>query len=152
MPNRSAVDVAQSFLDALWADVAPNDAQLAVSLDCLLAASHDVARAEGVSCEVDPPEDDYSELCEKIANRFPGYGYYSVANPLTVGDASLMTGDAIDDLADLTRDLRQVVWRGKHFGANEAAWYFRLMYEAHWGRHARELALFLHARLTLSAE
>jgi len=149
MPDETAAEIAQTFLDVLWADTPPSDAQLAAALDRLLAASHDVLPDDGADGDVTPPQDEWSNLYKQIGVRFPDYGYYSVANPLTLGDASVTVGDAIDDLADLTQDLQQVVWRGQHVGASEAAWYFRLMYEAHWGRHARELALFLHARLTL---
>jgi hypothetical protein len=56
-----------------------------------------------------------------------------------------MMGDAIDDLADLTLDMREVVWLAEHVGLDDAHWSFRLHY-FHWGRHARELALYLHSR------
>jgi hypothetical protein len=152
MSDRSAADVARAFLEVVWAEIAPDDAQLAAALDRLLAASHDVPPADGADGDVGPPGDDWSGLYKEVGARFPDYGYYTIASPLDVGEAAVMTGDAIDDLADLTSDLRNVVWRGEHLGADDAAWYFRLMYEVHWGRHARELALFLHARLMASGD
>jgi hypothetical protein len=152
MRSRTAIEVARNFLAVVWADVPPDDAQLERALDRLLAAFHDVHPAEGVDCDVVPPKEEWSDLYEQIRVRFPNLGHYTVASPLAVGEGSVLTGDPIDDLADLTSDLRQVVWRGDHFGADEAAWYFHLMYEVHWGRHARELALYLHARLTSSSE
>lgn len=57
-----------------------------------------------------------------------------------------MVGDAIDDLADLTLDMREVVWLADHVGVDDAHWSYRLHF-FHWGRHARELSLYLHARL-----
>ena len=152
MQSRTAVEVAQEFLTVLWADATPDDAHLAKALDRLLAASHDVEPADGVDCDVVPPKEEWSELYKQVSVRFPDYGRYAVANSLTLEEGRLITGDPIDDLTDLTTDLRQVVWRGDNFGPDEAAWYFRLMYEVHWGRHARELALFLHSRLTSPPE
>ncbi|WP_448661062.1 DUF5063 domain-containing protein [Sphingomonas sp. CJ20] len=146
MMKPSATDVAQSFLSVLWADVPPTDAQLLVAVDRLLAAVHDVPNTEPSDADVNLPERNWTSVYEQIATRFPAYGLYAVASPLALEEAT-MTGDAIDDLADLTGDLREVLWRGERSGADEAAWYLRFLYEAHWGRRARELALFLHARL-----
>ncbi|SFS03829.1 protein of unknown function [Sphingomonas jatrophae] len=118
-----------------------------MALDRLLAAVHDVPEAEPADAEVARTDRDWTSVYGQIATRFPAYGLYAVSSPLALGEAA-MTGDAIDDLADLTEDLREVLWRGEQSGPDDAAWYLRFMYEAHWGRHARELALFLHARLS----
>ena len=59
-----------------------------------------------------------------------------------------MTGDAIDDLADIAGDLEEVLRRFEHSGKNAGDWYFRMLFEIHWGRHLRELQLYLHAKLT----
>ena len=55
-------------------------------------------------------------------------------------------GDAINDLADLTLDMREVCWLAEHAGVDDAHWSFRLHF-FHWGLHARELSFYLHARL-----
>lgn len=56
-----------------------------------------------------------------------------------------MMSDALDDLRDITLDLREVIWRAERLGLDDAHWYFHLHF-FHWGRHMRELALYLHAR------
>ena len=145
MSGKSAVDVARAFLDVLWAETPPGDAALLQALDRLLADAHDVLPANAADIDDDPPKGDWQALYREIGTRFSDYGFYSAASPLEHGEPALLTGDAIDDLADLTSDLREVVWRGERFGPGDAAWFFRLMH-FHWGNHARELALFLHAR------
>ncbi|MES2988066.1 MAG: hypothetical protein V4808_09185 [Pseudomonadota bacterium] len=70
---------------------------------------------------------------------------YPVADPLAPIDDGKMLADAIDDLADMTRDLREVIWRDEILGPDDAAWAFHLL-AYHWGGHARELGLYLHAR------
>lgn len=57
-----------------------------------------------------------------------------------------MVADAIDDLADLTLDMREVLWFADHFSLNDAHFAFRLHF-FHWGQHARELSLYLCGRL-----
>jgi len=37
------------------------------------------------------------------------------------------------------------VWRFDHLGADDAHCYLRLLH-FHWGRHLRELSLYLHTR------
>jgi hypothetical protein len=146
MQGQRAIDAAKGFLDVLWAGVPPTDTALAAAVDRLLAASHDVSPSDGMDSDLDPPTEDWSSLYTQIAARFPDYGLYAVAEPLVLGECVVMAGDAIDDLADLTKDLREVLWRSEHIGVDDGAWYFRLMY-FHWAHHARQLALFLHARL-----
>ncbi|HET9428290.1 MAG TPA: hypothetical protein VFO69_08020, partial [Allosphingosinicella sp.] len=77
--------------------------------------------------------------------RFPEYGLYPVAEPMDQIDQELGMADAIDDLADLTLDMREVVWLADNVGLDDAHWAFRLHY-FHWGEHARRLATYLFAR------
>jgi hypothetical protein len=123
----SAIDIAQSFLDVVWADVPPTDAELLAAVDRLLVAVHDVPDTEPDGADADLPKRDWETVYKQIAARFPAYGLYAVADPLASRDAAMMTGDAIDDLADLTSDLREVLWRGDQCGPDEAAWYLRFL-------------------------
>lgn len=141
----SAAEIAHDFLSVLWGGDVPTIEILAQALDRPLARSHDVGMADCADEDRDPPPVDGTALYRDVARRFPDLGMYRVTDPLASIDEALMIADAIDDLADITRDLREVVWRDTHMGANDAAWSFRLLYP-HWGRHARELALYLHAR------
>ncbi|MEG3091123.1 hypothetical protein U1703_06550 [Sphingomonas sp. PB1R3] len=141
----SAAEVAHDLLSVLWGDEVPTIEALAQALDRLLARSHDVPMADCADEDHDPPPVDGAALYRDVAQRFPDLGLYRVTDPLASIDEALMMADAIDDLADITRDLRQVVWHATNLGADDAAWSFRLLFP-HWGRHARELALYLHAR------
>lgn len=56
-----------------------------------------------------------------------------------------MVGDAIDDLSDITLEMNEVIWLAENAGEAVAQQAYRSLY-FHWGRHARDLAMLLHAR------
>src|SRR4051812_39261736 len=140
-----AAQIAREFLAAAWEGEAPDDATLLRALDRLLSRSHDVPWGYCADTDDDPPATDGAALYQEVSRRFPDYGMYPVVDPLAPIEDDKMLGDAIDDLTDITRDLREVLWRDDNLGSGDAAWYFRLMH-FHWARHARELGLYLHAR------
>ncbi len=93
--------------------------------------------------QVEPPG--YPEgLYHAVAERFPDLGLYAVSNPTELKAQELMVGDAVDDLADIVRDLQEVIWRAENQSEQGARWYFRLLFQIHWGRHLRELSWYLH--------
>ena len=140
-----AADIALEFLAVVWEGDAPDDAALLRALDRLLSRSHEVPFAHFADADDEPPAVDGRALYQEAASRFPNFGMYLVADPLApIEDYTMLTG-AVDDIADITKDLREVIWRERTFGPDDAAWYFRLMY-FHWAWHARELSLYLHAR------
>ncbi|MFL6721992.1 MAG: hypothetical protein ACJ8FT_09365 [Sphingomonas sp.] len=147
MDKSPTIKAARHFLAVVWDGNAPNDAAVLAALDRLVAAYHDTPDVRPSESELEAPRSGGPPLYEVIAKRFPDYGYYPVSDPAgSPGDeAAAMTGDAIDDLMDLTLDMREVVWLADHVGADDAHWSFRLLF-FHWGRHARELSLYLHAR------
>lgn len=144
MSNRRAVQVAQDFLSVVWKDEPPNVTALIQAIDRLLADSHKVEADACAEEQGDPPKATYSELYRDVAARFPALGTYPVADPLGPIAQDWMLGDAVDDIADITTDLREVIWRDQNLGPSDAAWCFRLLYP-HWAEHARSLSLYLHA-------
>lgn len=114
------------------------------ALDRLALSVHDTPEGEPTDDDRAPPRNDYVAVRERIAPRFPGLGHYALAWPLDT-DGQALTGDAIDDLADIALDLSEVVWRVEHFGMDDAAWHFRFLYVVHWGRHLHHLRVYLHA-------
>lgn len=145
MQNSPAIDAARQFLAIVWEGQAPSEDVLSSALDNLVSAYHltpDDGPSDG---DLEPPSEDGPAIYKKVAARFPGYGHYPVADPRATLESALMMGDAIDDIADITLDMRKVVWLAEHVGTNDAHWLFRLSF-CHWGRHARELSLYLHAR------
>jgi len=147
MDKSPTIAAARHFLSVVWDGDTPSDEALLSALDRLVAAYHDTPDDGPSDTELEAPRSGGPPLYKKVANRFPDYGYYPVSDPsASPGDEdAAMTGDAIDDLMDLTLDMREVVWLADNVGANDAHWSFRLLF-FHWGQHARELSLYLHAR------
>jgi hypothetical protein len=145
MDQSLAVAAAHQFLSVVWDGERPSDESLLEVLDHLIEAYHHTPDAGPADGDLEPPRSGGPALYRQVATRFPDYGHYPVSNPTGSIEDGPMMGDAIDDLADLTLDMRDVVWRAEHLGPDDAQWQFRLLY-FHWGRHARELALYLHAR------
>jgi hypothetical protein len=71
-----------------------------------------------------------------------------VVDPTQINiEQSITAGDAIDDLADIVQDLEEVIWRFENVGSEDGLWHFKSLYRMHWGRHLRELSLYLHAKI-----
>lgn len=145
MESSPSVDAAHDFLEVVWNGSAPADDALAAALDRLLVAYHATPNVAPSDSDVEAPRQDGPSLYKEVAARFPDHGFYPVSDPTAAIENAAMIGDAIDDLADLTLDMREVVWLAENLGYNDAHWFFRLHF-FHWGRHARELGLYLHAR------
>jgi hypothetical protein len=141
----SVAEAARAFLAAVWDGPAPSEAALSEAVDRLVVAYHASVESEPSDSDEEPPKIDWSQLQGETGKRFPQLGYYAVADPLKVIDEAPTGSDAIDDIADITKEMREVVWRGEHLGVEDANWYFRLMF-IHWGMHARHLASYLQAR------
>lgn len=82
----------------------------------------------------------------KLRGAFRATELTPLADPTKSLDDALMMADAIDDLADLTSDMREVVWIAEHLGIDDAHFTFRVLF-SHWGQHVRELSLYLCGRL-----
>jgi hypothetical protein len=141
---------AQRFVDLVTKCETPSIDLLARRLDELALSYHDTPLG-------DPHESDERPVSEgrvehaSIGPRFPTLGYYGSADPKEVpGEA--VVGDAIDDITDITNDLKEVLWRFDRFGPDDAHWHFRFLYQVHWGEHLRDLARYLHSRLRFEEE
>lgn len=139
------IQTAWRLLDLILQEEPPTDAALAEALDELALAYHEMPEGKAATGIGEPPVRDGAALRPLIAARFPDYGLYAVADPLDLSSGKTGTGDAIDDLVDIAGDMAEAVWRFDHLGADDAHHYLRLLH-FHWGRHMRELSLYLHAR------
>jgi len=144
----------QRFLTLL--ENAPSDRaarldELARALDELAVAIHVLPEgevADGWEKEPKPPQVDYNRLSKLAARSFPELGYYPWADPVgPIGEIS-MTGDAIDDLADIAKDLSEAMWVWDNVNETTAAWDLHFGYRTHWGAHLHNLRAYLHTVIT----
>jgi hypothetical protein len=140
------IAVAWRLLDLILQEEPPSDAVLAQALDELALAYHETPDGVPAPSNQHPPAREGAALFAIIAARFPDYGAYAVIlNPLDLSGGSAGVGNAIDNLANIAGDLAEAVWRSDHLGADDAYYFLHLLH-FHWGRHMRELSLYLHAR------
>lgn len=143
------IEVSRSFLRFIQdvdANEEPSLERLAELLDRLLVAypeSSDVAPAT----ETKPPSGDYGTWRGLVQSRFPDFGLYAWVDPAENGHDEPMTGDIVDDLADICGELSGVVWLWENSGAGDAVWHFRFGYQKHWGRHLLNARSYLHQAL-----
>jgi len=82
----------------------------------------------------------------RMEARFPGLGLYAAVEPVLGAEPELpVVGDAVGDLVDVAGELERVTWYLVQAGPGDAARYYAWSYDLHWGRHLRELQLYLHA-------
>lgn len=128
------------------ADRTPADlTRLIRGLDALAYAMHFVD-AEGSSTELEPPRLDYAQVYEAIRQRYPLIGRYWLAlHPvLQEGtEGELAVGDAIDDLADILIELKDVRWLHEQAGRKEALGALRERYDMHLWMHIHSLRQYL---------
>jgi hypothetical protein len=125
-----------------------NISALRIILDRLAIAGQ-LAEEAFDETAADPPSGigDYQRYRALAGQRFPSFGYYNL--PIAVTEqlmaTELMLGDALDDLADIGRDLADVRWSRTHTSEADALWRVRWGFEVHWGHHLRTLQWYLHA-------
>ena len=137
------ITAARRYIDLVTTDVNPTIAALARCLDELAITYYDTPPGMPDERADEPPR--ATVAYDGFGSLFPDLGYYGVADPAeTAGD--VLVGDAIDDIMDIARDLEEVLWRSEHIGSADADWHFRLLFEAHWGVHLRNLSRYLHSK------
>jgi hypothetical protein len=91
-------------------------------------------------------------LLRFISERVPFSYYWSVPNPVDMKNlAECGTGDLIDDLGDIYKDLKcaLLVFEVDDIAAKEnAIWQFKFDFEYHWGEHCIEALSAIHHYLT----
>ena len=118
-------------------------AELAAQLDQLAQAYHDCPDGDVTDVDFDVPRRG-NETHAIVRQRFPDFGLYAVADPLSPVDDEPLTASAIDDLGDIINDLFEAVDTYETLGPDDAHWIFRFSYQSHWGAHLRRLAVYLH--------
>jgi hypothetical protein len=123
-----------------------NLSELISALDKLAISTHQIEFEFDDTDYLDNSNFEYSEIRKKVENRFPDLGLYNIALDVCdrVGDTQIGTADAIDDITDITLDLLTIRWRFENTSKNDALWHYELLFRTHWGRHLRNLQLYLH--------
>ena len=147
MRDPPAIDAIHRFLSVLRDGEPPSVERLAQALDELVIVYHESPDGNPAEDDRDPPDAAYKEQYASLGSRFPQLGFYAVADPAEAINDESMCGDGIEDLADIERDLREVLWRFENIGAEDAHWHLKLLFRSHWGRHLRSLAFYLHAKM-----
>jgi Domain of unknown function (DUF5063) len=141
---------AQRFVDLVTKCEKPSIELLARRLDELAVSYYDTPLGAPDERDELPTREDRVEYAD-IGSRFPDLGYYASADPDELPGEAIV-GDAIDDIMDIANDLKEVLWRFDKFGPDDANWYFRFLFQVHWGEHLRDLARYLHSRLQADYE
>jgi Domain of unknown function (DUF5063) len=137
-----------NLLELLENEIPIEVESLELALDKLALMYHSVSEISDDENEYpEAPVRDYSRWRELLGKRFPSLGYYNIPSSISVsvGEAEIHTGDALDDLADIANELSEVAWRWQNNGESDALWHLRFNYETHWGSHLRNLQMYLHA-------
>ena len=95
----------------------------------------------------DPPAQDYQHVRTLVGHQFPSFGYYNLPCTITenIANTEVGVGDAIDDLADIARDLSDILWCWTHTSENDGLWHFQFSYESHICTHLRNLQWYVQA-------
>lgn len=96
----------------------------------------------------DAPEREYEKMRALVGQQFPSFGYYSTpANPVDQnGEAEMITGDAVADLANIACELYEVAWRFQNTDVTDALRAFSEGYRQNWRSHLRTLQWYIERR------
>ena len=140
----------QKYLSILDSDISEEEAieNLIAALDELAFLSHTVAYKPDDKDYPDPPERDHSQTLDEVRKRFSSLGFYNVASEISdrISEYDGHVGDAIRYIAEIADELKEVLWYLNNTSNDNALFYFKFDFATHWGRHLRELQLYLHDR------
>lgn len=141
----------ETFLDLIKSSDGDGRERLQALADALDRLALAYSRTSCLFDEIEYPEApvaSYQMFVDTARTAYPELEcHYSCVDPLKLQKQEVMLGDGIDDIADIARDLSEVLWRLDHTSADDAAWYFRFSYESHWGRHLHHLRLLVFEKL-----
>ena len=115
----------------------------AIGLPELELSDNDEPTREAVSQKVE-----WNQLYTSLKERLGDWDLYrQVFDPTK--DAEAIYGSLADDIADIYRDLKEVLLlKDAHRQrTEESVWEWRFLFYSHWGKHAMEALLTIHFRL-----
>jgi hypothetical protein len=83
------------------------------------------------------PTFDYDAIKKNVEANFPDFGWYHsiLESHLIIPDAYLVTGDAIDDLSDIIKDMLEIKWQFENTSEKNAKWCFKDLMQTHSEQH-----------------
>ena len=91
------------------------------------------------------PNFDYNSIKKNVETNFPDFGWYHSVWEChqIIPDADLVTGDAIDDITDIIKDLLEVKWCFENTSDKNAKWHFSDLMRIHSEQHLVNLLKYL---------
>ena len=91
------------------------------------------------------PDFDYTQIRKNVESNFPEFGYYHSVwdSHKIVEDADLITGDAIDDLSDIIKDMLEIKWQLENTNQKYSEWCFKDIMRIHSEQHLVNLLKYL---------
>jgi hypothetical protein len=132
------IEAVHEFLHLFENEPLPEDRRLrklASALDRLSCAYHDVRALGGPEGYQVSDKPDYVDARALAAKYFPDFGLYPTIPPLSDINTAPEMGDAVDDLADIWKEMVEVKLLWDAGSASAAENQFKLGYEFHWGQH-----------------
>ena len=88
---------------------------------------------------------DYDSIKKNVEANFPDFGWYHSVyeSHLILPDAYLVTGDAIDDLSDIIKDMLKIKWQFKNSSEQYAKWCFKDLMQMHSEQHLVDFLKYL---------
>lgn len=88
---------------------------------------------------------DYDGIRSVVTEHFPDFGWYHSAweSHKINEDADLVTGDSIDDLTDIIKDLIEVQWRLENNCEKDGLYQFEFLMKNHSEQHLVNLLKYL---------
>lgn len=92
------------------------------------------------------PNFDYNAIRKNVEANFPGFGFYGCIMDSTIivpEKKDIGTGDAIDDLTDIIKDLLEVKWSFENTSIKNAEWHFYDLMKIHSEQHLVDLIKYI---------
>lgn len=93
------------------------------------------------------PEFDYPSLQQLAREKLPNWGMYNYCNEVSksIGNTTVSSGNAIDDVATIVYELKRVVWSLENESEGNALWLLLQGYKNHWRGQMLRLKLYVHS-------
>jgi hypothetical protein len=141
---KRTIDAYLSLVETGCDSVQQNKEKLKLLLDHLALSQH-FLKFEFDEAEYGDAPRRRDGLRKLVAARFPNYGYYNTVDDVSVkiAETGVGVGDAIDDIEDIAADLFETKWRLENNSIADGLFHYRNGFQTHWGRHLRDLQLYL---------